>query len=67
MTNADNPSPEYVERPLLPDEPVPVDAKQRELTERYLLPFQAEIFDLLMEIRLSLDPALSAKFPHNGF
>ncbi|KPF85192.1 hypothetical protein IP70_13495 [alpha proteobacterium AAP38] len=63
MSNADHPSPENVKRPLLPDEPAPVDAKQRELTERYLLPFKAEIFDLLLDIRLSLDPALSAKFP----
>ncbi|AUN33895.1 hypothetical protein [Niveispirillum cyanobacteriorum] len=63
MTNSNHPSSQNAQRPLLPDEPAPVDDKQRELTERYLLPFKAEIFDLLMDIRLSLDPALSAKFP----
>lgn len=50
-------------RPLLPDEPAPVDDRQRELTARHLLPFQAEIFDLLMDIRLGLDPTLSRMFP----
>jgi hypothetical protein len=49
--------------PLLPDELAPVDDRQRELTERYLLPLQTEIFDLLLSIRSNLDPVLSRKFP----
>jgi len=48
---------------LLPDQPAPVDEKQRALTAQYLVPFQADIFDFLMDIRLSLDPALSHKYP----
>lgn len=48
---------------LLPDQPAPVDEKQRALTDEFLWPLQAEIFDLLVDIRRCLDPALSRKFP----
>ncbi|MBP7334810.1 hypothetical protein [Niveispirillum sp.] len=48
---------------LLPDEPAPVDKKQRDLTGHFLTPLRGELYDMLMAIRSGLDPQLCQLYP----
>ncbi|WP_029012730.1 hypothetical protein [Niveispirillum irakense] len=46
--------------PVLPQQPVPLDARLIDLTERHLVPIQQDLFDYMMGLRLAVDRQLAS-------